>query len=444
MIIDDLQPLATPINALKPLEKNPRRGNIAAVAKSLEAFGQRKPIVATNDGTIIAGNHTYQAAIQLGWTEIAVVRVPDDDNTAKAFALADNRTGDLGSYDDEILANLLEELSRDNPTLLDATGYTPDDVENLVAQISGIPEVEIQGDPDDIPDKAPAITVHGDLWLLGEHRLLCGDATNIDDYRKLLGDEHHADCVFTDPPYNVGYVGKTDEQLTIDNDDMSDDNFHTFLVLAFEAMRTSLKDGGSIYVCHADGSGNAFRNAFGQAGFQLRQILIWVKDRFVMSRQDYNWQHEPIMYAWKDGAAHTWTGPFNLSTVLDDEPEWDTWKKDDLLRLVKNLAATSTVVREQRPHRNAEHPTMKPISLVTRLVGNSTKPGQIILDPFSGSGSTIIGAHMIGRRGFGIELDPTYCDVICARFQQLTGIKPIAAATGREHDFSEKATKTKR
>jgi len=434
MILPDLHQLATDIAELDLLPGNPRKGDIDAVARSLEQFGQRKPIVARRaDRTVIAGNHTLQAARKLGWTEIAVVWVDDDDASAKAFALADNRTADLGTYDDEALLALIEEVHQADAALLETTGWTEADMHELIDSIH--PDtIDVPDDADDVPSNPPAITVPGDIWLLGPHRLLCGDATSTSDLDKLMSG-NTADCIFTDPPYNVAYDGGTDKKMTIANDDMTDDAFHRFLLDSFTAMQTVLKAGGAIYVCHADRSTNAFRNAFHESGFLLKQVLIWVKDRFVLSRQDYNWQHEPILYGWKPGAAHNWYGPFNQSTVIDNETDITDLKKDELIKLIEDMRSTTTVVRHKRPGRSDEHPTMKPVELIVQLTINNTRAGNIILDPFGGSGSTLIAAHQSRRICHTVELDEHYCDVICARFQKLTGIKPIAAATGNEHDF---------
>lgn len=436
-IHESLKPLSQPISALRPLTGNPRRGNVEAVKKSLQQFGQRKPIVAKRDGEVIAGNHTLQAITELGWPTVAVVYVDDDQATARAFALADNRTSDLGSYDDELLATMLQETLKGGLDLLTATGYQADDVERLLEQINGRPKVDIIADPDDIPQPKKPVTKLGDLWQLGEHRLICGDSTIETTYERLLTGVGLVDCVWTDPPYNVNYEGRTDQKLTIANDSMTSEKFREFLKAALSQTKRNMKNGAAIYVSYADGKGADFQIAFAEAGFELRQILIWVKDRFVLSRQDYNWQHEPIMYGWKEGAAHTWNGPFNLSSLLDDEPEWATWKKDELLNLLNMIAAQSTVIREQRPARNADHPTAKPVNLITRLITNNTNPKQTILDPFAGSGSTLVAAHITGRVGMMIELDPIYCDVICARYQQLTGTKPINTTAGKQYDFEK-------
>jgi DNA modification methylase len=436
MIIEGLQPLATEIDKLKLLPGNPRKGDIQAVARSLEAFGQRKPIVAISDGTVIAGNHTLQAAQSLGWEKIAVVFVEDDEAKAKAYALADNRTAELGGYDNQALVDLISDVQLLDKELFAATGWENDDLAELIATLELEQLPTAFTDPDDIPDIPFPKTIEGDIWLLGPHRVLCGSATEPTDIQKVLAGELAA-CVFTDPPYNVAYEGGTSEKLTIANDDMSDAEFDTFLFDAFTSMRQGLQPGGAIYVCHADGSGNAFRNAYVRSGLLLKQVLIWVKNQFVLGRQDYNWQHEPILYGWNPGAAHNWYGPFNRSTIIDDAIDFEKLNKNELLQLIVEIREQSTVIREDRPKRNKEHPTMKPVDLITRLIVNNTRVADIVLDPFGGSGSTLIAAHQIGRRACLIELDPKYVDVICKRWQEHTGIKPINEATNQEHDFLE-------
>ena len=435
MINESLKSLATPIDDLHTLPGNPRRGDIAAVARSLERFGQRKPIVAKHsDGTIIAGNHTWQAAKQLGWTEIAVVWTDDDDNTAHAFALADNRTAELGTYDEDALREMIAQLVNVDPELVSDAGYS----QEAIAEILKIPveEIPMAGDLDAAPAKSrTAHSIEGDTWILGPHRLVVGDSTDPAILAKAL-DNKLADCIFTDPPYNVAYTGGTSEGLTIQNDAMTELEFESFLLAVYAAMYQNAKAGCPIYVCHADSSGQAFRTKLVGAGWMLKQILIWVKDNFVLSRQDYNWQHEPIIYGWKPGAAHPWFGPFNDSTVLDfATKDLDTLSKTELVKIIETARESSTIIREPRPRRNSEHPTMKPINLITRILSNSANRDSVVLDPFAGSGSTLVAAHTLGMTAALVELDPIYADVICKRWQDLTGILPINELTGKPYDF---------
>lgn len=407
VIVDDLAALAAPIDKLNLLPGNPRRGDVDAVAKSLAAFGQRKPIVARRDGTVIAGNHTLQAARQLGWPEIAVVWVDDDDTTAKAFALADNRTAELGTYDDQLLADLISEVRDADPDLLAASGWSDEATKELLNAIAANePTPVIQGDPDEVPESAPAKTVSGDVWLLGPHRLVCGDSTVSTDVDKLMAGGQ-ADMVWTDPPYGVRYVGKTVDALTIENDDLDAKGLEAFLRIALGEASNACRPGAAWFVAAPPGP---LFVPFGLVLLELgiwRQTLVWLKQNFVMGRSDYHYRHEAILYGWKPGAAHT------------EPPD----RKGD------------TIWEFDRPSRNGEHPTMKPIALIERAINNHTKRNDVILDLFGGSGSTLIAAHQTGRVARLMELDPKYCDVICARFQKATGIKPIAEATNNEHDF---------
>lgn len=240
------------------------------------------------------------------------------------------------------------------------------------------------------------ITKPGDIWILGNHRLMCGDSTHKDDIMHLMNNQD-ADMLLTDPPYNVDYVGKTAEALKIKNDNMDDNQFYEFLRKVFENMYIVTKEGASIYVFHADTEGINFRKAFKDAGFKLAECLIWKKDCFVMGRQDYQWQHEPVLYGWKEGKAHYFINDRTQSTIL----EFD------------------------RPKQSTLHPTMKPIDLIAKLIKNSSKENDIILDLFGGSGSTIIAAEQLNRCCYTMELDPKYCDVIVKRWETLTNKEAI-------------------
>ena len=240
------------------------------------------------------------------------------------------------------------------------------------------------------------ITKPGDVWILGKHRLMCGDSAQKEDVMRLMNNQD-ADMLLTDPPYNVDYVGKTSEALKIKNDNMSDNQFYEFLKKVFENMYSVTKEGASIYVFHADTEGLNFRKAFKDAGYKLAECLIWKKDCFVIGRQDYQWQHEPILYGWKEGAAYHFINDRTQSTIL----EFD------------------------RPRQSSLHPTMKPIDLVARLLKNSSKENDKILDLFGGSGSTIIAAEQLNRNCYTMELDPKYCDVIVKRWESLTNKEAI-------------------
>jgi DNA modification methylase len=414
-IAEALKPLATPIGDLSPLPGNPRKGDVEAVKRSYQRFGQRKPIVANRDGTVIAGNHQLKAAQALGWDEIAVVFVDDDDQTAKAFALADNRTADLGTYDDQALADLLAEVAID-PELLLATGYSLDDLADLSESLDVGGAID---EPDEVPASAPAKTIKGDVWLLGPHRLMCGDSTVPTDVERLMAGAK-ANMVWTDPPYGVGYESlgrrmsikagntKTKQHRAIANDDLRAMDLGYLLQGAFSNLVANTVPGSSWFV--AAPQGGQEHVAFTQVLIDLgvyRQVIIWVKDSLVLSRSDYHYRHEPLFYGWTPGAAHR------------EPPD----RKGD------------TVWEIPRPKRSEEHPTMKPVALVEKCIERHSARGEIVLDVFGGSGTTMIAAHQLGRVAYLMELDEHYCDIICARFQKATGIKPIAEATGQEHDF---------
>jgi DNA modification methylase len=359
--------------------------NLKAIASSLESFGQRKPIVIAPNGVVLAGNGTIEAAKSLGWTEISVAVIPADwDNAkAKAYALADNRTAELADWDTSILASQLIEL--------DSEGW------DISALGFDVPEPTELPKEDDEPlnfDEIDYITKPGDVWKLGNHRLLCGDATIITDYDKLLGDEK-VDLVWTDPPYGVAYVGKTKDALTIQNDNLDFNALVVFLRDAFTNIMTKTQLGAVWYVAAPS------RDLFHAFGIPLHELgiwkhtIAWVKDQFVMGRADYHYRHESIFYGWTPGAAH--------HAVPD--------RKQD------------TVWEIARPKSSKEHPTMKPIELITRAVQNSSDPKQIVLDPFGGSGSTLIACEMTNRQSRVMELDPKYCDVIVKRWENLTGKK---------------------
>jgi DNA modification methylase len=393
--------------------------NIEAIMASLRTFGQRKPIVITHDKIVIAGNGTVEAARRLGWATIAAARTPADwtPDTIKAYALTDNRTAELATWEQSTLAAQLTDL--------ELAGW---DIKNFGFDLKDMEGNQETIEVDPPPPPAKPKTRTGQIWQLGDHRLMVGDATSSNDCAKLM-DGKTADLVITDPPYNVAYVGKTAAELTIENDAMTEHEFDAFLLAAFENIFHNVEPGSPIYVFHADSSGHQFRNQFNDAGFLLKQVLIWVKNTFAMGRQDYHWQHEPILYGWKPGASHKWYGARTKVTVIDDEIPLEQLKKNELLRILEEARYTSTIIREDKPHRSAEHPTMKPIRLIARLIANSSEPTAIILDPFGGSGSTLIAAEQLNRTCYTMEMDPTYADVIISRWEKHTKKKASLAKT---------------
>jgi ParB-like chromosome segregation protein Spo0J len=345
------------LDSIRPYPGNPRVNDagVQAVATSIRAFGWRVPIVIDEAGVILAGHTRYLAARKLGLTEVPVhVAVGLSSQQARAYRIADNQTANLSTWDDDKLIAELMGLQSAGADL-DLTGFTADDLARLLET----PAAEPLADPDDVPE-APADpeTRPGDLWVLGDHRLLCGDATSADDVARLMGDDS-ADLLLTDPPYGVAYTGKTEKALTIANDDVEDDDsYRAFLTAALTVALGHVRPGGGFYIWHADVRGLPVRLAVQDAGLQVRQCLVWAKNAFVLGRQDYQWRHEPCLYGWTAGAAHTWLGDRAQSTVL----EFD------------------------RPNRNESHPTMKPVELIRSLIRNSCPRGGVILDPFGGSG----------------------------------------------------------
>ncbi len=383
------------LSDLNLYHKNPRRGDVDAIAESLKKRGQYRPIVvnigthASHDYEILAGNHTYMAAKKLGWETIQATTVDVDDDQAAQIVLADNRLADLGGYDDETLSALLSDVSS-----LDGLGWSRDDVDELAAALE--PERDDSEVEDvEVPDDAPQRAKRGEIWVLGEHRLMCGDSTKPEDMQKLLGGGE-ADLWLTDPPYNVAIVGKTKKHLTIENDSWADDDeFVEFLRKAFVTALDVLKPGCAFYIWFAQTQAENFLAATDKAGMTIRQTLIWAKSTFSLGRQDYQWKHEPCLYGWKDGASHRWFSDRKQTTVLEFE----------------------------KPARNAEHPTMKPVPLMGYEIRNSSRVGDTVLDSFGGSGSTLMACEQTGRKCVTMELDPHYCDVILKRWEDYTGQK---------------------
>lgn len=269
------------------------------------------------------------------------------------------------------------------------------------------PEADMESEPDSQP---------GTIYQLGEHRLMCGDSTDIEDVANLM-DGEKADLVVTDPPYNVDY--QSDDGKKIQNDNMSDPSFADFLTKAFRVINTILKNGGGYYIWHADSEGFNFRKAAKDAGRVVRQCLVWVKNALVLGRQDYQWRHEPCLYGWKEGAGHYWEGSRDLSTVFDEtRKDWKKMSKEQLIAELKRAddELKTSVIYEDKPTRSEDHPTMKPVRLFERLILNSSRKGDIVLDLFGGSGTTIIAAERCGRKARVMELDPHYCDVIRKRW----------------------------
>jgi len=364
------------VQVLQEYENNPRNNDeaIKAVANSIREFGFKVPIVITSDNVIIAGHTRLKASVSLGLEEVPCIIADDlNDEQIKAFRLADNKTAELATWD---LSKLEEELSELD---MDMLQFGFEEMEELLPDNAADDDFDID---DEIPEVPFSQT--GDIYELGPHRVLCGDSTDPDQVKTLL-DGKVVDMVFTDPPYNVDYEGTAGK---IKNDKMEDDTFYLFLLAAFQNMFEHTKPGGAIYCCHADTEGLNFRNAFKNAGYKLAECLIWVKNALVLGRQDYHWRHEPILYGWKEGAAHYF---------VDDRSQDTIWEYN-------------------KPRKNEEHPTMKPLELVGKAISNSSRRHESILDLFGGSGSTMIAADQLDRKSFLMELDEKFIDVTVKRY----------------------------
>lgn len=386
------------IEKLKAAEYNPRKDlkpedeEYQKIKRSILEFGYVAPIIVNADMTVIGGHQRLKVLKELGYEEVECNVVDLDKTKEKALNIALNKI--TGEWDNSKLEELLAEL-KETDIDMDMTGFTFDEVDNILKDIEGSKEDDFDLDQALNEIEEPT-TRPGDIWILGKNRLMCGDSTQKEQVMRLM-DKQDADMLLTDPPYNVDYEGKTVEALKIENDNMTSTEFYNFLLDSFRNMFEVTKCGSSVYVFHADTEGLNFRNAFNAVGFKLAQCLVWVKNTFVMGRQDYQWRHEPILYGWKEGAGHYF---------IDDRKQ-------------------STVLEFDKPTRNAEHPTMKPIDLLVYLIKNSSKENDLILDLFGGSGSTLIAAEQVKRRCYTMELDPKYCDVIVKRWELLTGEKAV-------------------
>jgi len=401
----DLQVVRWPVERLLPYARNARTHSdeqVAQIAASIAEFGWTNPILAGGDGVVIAGHARLLAARKLGITVVPVIILDHlSESQRRALVIADNRLALNAGWDEEMLRVELDALREDDFNL-DLLGFGDDELEALLSE----PDSEVTGNTDDdaVPEPPEtAVTVLGDVWLLGDHRLLCGDATNLEAVQKVLAGGL-ADMVFTDPPYNVNYGATMKDKLRgkkrkIANDNLGD-GFEQFLRDVCANLLTVAK--GAIYVCMSSSELHTLHRAFTESGGHWSTFVIWAKNTFTMGRSDYPRQYEPILYGWKEGTDHFWCGA---------RDQGDVW-------LVK------------KPVANDLHPTMKPVELVERAVRNSSKSRDTVLDPFGGSGSTLIACEKAGRQARLIELEPEYCDVIVRRFQEFAG-KPATLESDR-------------
>jgi len=394
------------LDELVPYARNSRthsEAQVAKIASSIREFGWTVPILVDDEGTVVAGHGRLEAARLLKLERVPTISLGHlSDSQRRAYVLADNRLALDAGWDEELLRLELEDL-RSVDFDLGIIGFSDEELNELLPK----EEETRDADEDDTPElQDESVTVLGDIWLLGAHRVLCGNATSVENLR-LVTDCQQVDMFLTDPPYNVGYVGKTEKKLKIQNDSMAKSDFRKFLVDAYMTADSVMKAGAVFYIWHADSEGYNFRGAANDMGWTVRQCLIWKKNSLVLGRQDYHWQHEPCLYGWKDGAGHLWASDRKQTTIL----EFD------------------------RPSRSAEHPTMKPVALFEYLMLNNTKGGDIVLDSFAGSGPTVIAAEKNGRKACAVELDPRYVDVIVKRWQQYSGKDAVLESNGSDRDI---------
>lgn len=388
---------------LVPYARNPRKndGAVSPVAKSIEEFGFRSPIEVDGDGKIVAGHTRLKAAIERGDEFVPVITWPDlHGHKSNAYRIASNKTGELADWDEALLSELLVEILESNESIdLDAIGFDDKELKELLRGPAEPPQIEESPVPES--PKKPK-TKLGDLWVLGEHRVLCGDVAT--ECSALFSQPY--DLLVTDPPYGVSY-GKKNEFLNavgkgnriqdeIAGDNHSSEEMGALWTTWFTAIRKHARPGSSYYITGPQGGDLLFLFlALQHSNFPLRHMLVWAKHNHVLGRSDYNYKHEPIMYGWVDGASHNFYG---------DPSETSLWEI-------------------RRPQKADLHPTMKPVELCARAICNSSKMGEIVADPFLGSGTTLIAAEQLNRRCFGMEIEPAYCDVIVQRWENLTGEK---------------------
>lgn len=424
-----------PVDRLRSYGRNLRKLEEATVRKmmaSISEYGFRVPVLARADGELVNGRLCLEAAVRLGYREVPVVLADGlSEAQVRAFRLLVNRSSTWAAWDDEAVAMELAEL-RDLDVDLGLTGFDVPELDSLLSLLPGMGRT----DPDDVPP-APEIPVTrpGDVWTMGQHRLLCGDSTSLVNLEALLRGER-PELVVTDPPYNVAVEGKAGKIL---NDDMPAAAFREFLGRTFRGLFTVLADGAAIYVAHSDTEGLAFREAFQTAGFKLASCLVWRKNVHVLGRADYHWQHEPILYGWKPTGSHAWFGGRRQTTLIEampgtlllDDGRVQIPVGDDVFILsgqdLQVEVVPGSVVSVDKPARSDAHPTMKPVALIERFIRNSSRPGGLVIDPFGGSGSTLMACESLGRACRTLELDPRFADVIVRRWQEHTGREAVGA-----------------
>ena len=419
--------------ALKPYSNNPRNNAraIEPVKESILKFGFKVPLVIDKNNVIVCGHTRFYASKEIGLETVPCI-IADDltDEQINAFRLVDNRTSEFAEWNFDKLAEELSELSD-----FDLNSFGFDDLMAGLAELYPKNEEVIEDNyEEEIPVEAK--TKLGDLYRLGRHYLLCGDATNRKDVEKLING-HEMDLCITDPPYNVSYEEKNKHldklrkgaersNNQIKNDKQSNADFYNFLFKFYQEMLFSLKKGGAYYIFHPQAEEINFRMALIKAGGSVRQQLIWVKNHFVLGFNDYHYKHEPILYGWKDGAAHYFTKQRGKTNIIEqDKIDINKLKKEELQSLLKQFIneeeEKTSVLNFDKPRGSKLHPTMKPVKLFVELIENSSLPNNNIIDFFGGSGTSLIACEQLNRNAFIMELDPAYCDVIIDRYENFTG-----------------------
>lgn len=384
------------IDELLPYINNARTHDemqINQIASSIKEFGFNSPIAIDNDNVILCGHGRLLGAKKLGLKEVPTVCLSHlTPQEKKAYILADNKIALNSGWDFDLLKLEFEDLKSVDFDL-SLTGFSDNEINDLFKDI----DQEVKDDDFDVDSQTSDVNIKsalGDIWVCGNHRVMCGDSTSFDDVEKLMGG-HKADLLITDPPYNVDYQGCTKDSLKIMNDKMSDDSFRQFLRDAFSTADSVMREGAVFYIWYADVESYNFNGACIDVGWEVRQCLIWAKPSLILGRKDYQWKHEPCLYGWKEGAPHLWCSDRKQTTIL----EFD------------------------KPLRNGEHPTMKPVPLFDYQIKNSTNVNDKVLDLFGGSGTTMIACEQNNRKSYLMELDPKYVDVIVKRWQKLTGLE---------------------
>lgn len=423
------QVIYRPIADLKELPGNPRTikkdqfEKLKTSIKDNADYFEARPLILSNrtgELVILAGNQRYKASKALGLKEVPTVLLEGlSEEREREIIIRDNVEN--GEWNIDMLAN----------------EWNPDD---LISWGVELPDIQttteiIEDEAPEVNEQEPAKSKLGEIYQLGEHRLMVGDSTKAEQVAELMAGEK-ADLLITDPPYNVNYQNisasiakalhrRTDGKI-ISNDNFADSQaFEAFLTDSLGNANDALKDGGVFYIWHADSQASSFWKSLEAIGWQVREIINWVKDRLSLGRQDYQWQHEPCLYGWKGGAGHYFVDVRNLTTIFDDEKPVEELTNKELKELVANYRATipTTIIRENKPTKSEEHPTMKPVKLIAKLIGNSSRERERVLDIFGGSGTTMIACEQLNRICYMMELDPHYADVIIERWEKFTGQK---------------------